>query len=458
MAAMRGSKSGKPAGKGVRAASSMKVVKKKKTLSSIAGIAHRLMAARASASKSSLLPAKSKEKDLREKERQRQIEKIKEMDRRSRLSREENRLEALVSKDFGAVCKIIADRDAQVCDSSHSACQEPAAVPDVQMGDSAAEAVVDTAMNLFKDAWLDYALERDRGNMDGEDREDRAAGHREQKVAEEFDKLKDAFVKLLPFVGTLASYGDYLVLERTGYQPPQHLAKGERHWKLLGERMANKVPLSERLLGARLACLRRTQDFRAFEAFAAMMATIAGRKEKSWIELFGTREDIELELKNKAGCKTKGSATRNEMIKKFLEKEALHGFGFFAHFLVMPKATFRVAFASAVPSPIPVSLIITTRLPLYEVLASENADNGDAPMIGEARHYSWCAKEGTQFAIQDANFAVKDTGGANSRKTTADLRPEDDLRELLLDRTKEVVHLDVCASLAPRELAKRDGR
>merc|ERR1719440_2398071 len=50
------------------------------------------MAAKTSTSKSSLLSPRNKEKDLREKERLRQIEKIKEMDRRSRLTREENRL------------------------------------------------------------------------------------------------------------------------------------------------------------------------------------------------------------------------------------------------------------------------------------------------------------------------------------------------------------------------------
>jgi hypothetical protein len=188
------------------------------------------------------------------------------------------------------------------------------------------------------------------------------------------------------------------------------------------------------------------------------MASMSARREKCFLELFETGRDIEAEIKDIPGCKTKGSARRKEEIRKAVEKESYYGFGFFAHFIVKTNAKIRTAFIGGPSAPMPVSCMITQRMSLFDVLASESGDNGDAPLLGPAGKWKWCVQDGTEFAFQEANFAESDDHkNRKQRESAALLKPDASLRALLLNRSAMVVHLDVICSLAPRDLAKKDG-
>jgi len=185
------------------------------------------------------------------------------------------------------------------------------------------------------------------------------------------------------------------------------------------------------------------------------MATVSGRKEKSFLELFSTLDDLESELERHPGCRSKKSARRHEQIREFIRKEAAFGNGYFAHYIVHPHATVRIGFA---PGPTPASLVIVQRVPLFEAIGNENDDEGDAPLCGAAKHWKWCIQPGRQFALQDAVFGVPDKSWnvRNSRKHVDELEPEPAILELLLSK-KPVVYLEVCASLAPKDVAKAEG-
>jgi len=249
------------------------------------------------------------------------------------------------------------------------------------------------------------------------------------------------------------------VFEVQGYEPPQHLKKGAVNWRLLASQYPTTgLPALEKVMGASLACFRRDPKFRALEAFSAMMAVISARKEKSFLEVFGTQKDLEIEMKKlqKKGLKvqSKSSAQRKHEIRKWLEKQEPYGYGYFAHYLVKPYATMRVAFRPGVPAPMPVSVIATERITLFDALGSP--DTGDGSFIGAAKSYEWCSQEGSQFAFQDANLGIPENCKRQNRLAVEDLQPSPELRELLLSR-KPIVYLEVTAALAPRQLAKDEG-
>jgi len=244
-------------------------------------------------------------------------------------------------------------------------------------------------------------------------------------------------------------------MEFQGHQAPEHLEQGREHYMLLGARLAQGMPELEKLLGARLACLRKKPSFRALEALCAMMAVLSARKEKSFLELFGTREDIEDKLKKIPSCKSKTSIQRKLEIQKFLENESSYGHGYFAHYTVKPDATLRIAFAPGKLKSTPASLVITERLPLFDCLGSPNDDNADAPLRGLAKTKKWCMQPGTEFAFQVANTEM-DEEERTSRVAAADLEADAKLRELLLSG-KHVVYLEVVAALAPRDVSREQG-
>jgi hypothetical protein len=364
--------------------------------------------------------------------------------------KEKRKAEYMVARNFPETIRKIVKYDKEVRVANEGGANEL----DEQLLDKA----VDEAMRIHNEAWTAYALERDRGTGDGEEREDRACGVREKVVAETYEELKTILLDLLPWMGTMqenANGRNYHAVECIGLKPPQHLEEGQIHWTLLGARLAKGLPASEKLLGARLACMRRNPKFRALEAICAMMATISGRKEKSFLELFGTREDIEDSIKKKPGCKTKGSVRRKEEILKFLEKESHYGRGYFAHYTVKTHATIRITLAPGVPKATPASVLITERVPLFNVLGSENDEDGDAPLRGQAKSWKWCTQPGREFAFQVANFNTEEKD-RNCRVAGRDLQPDPELKALILSR-KPVVYLEVIASLAPKDVAKQQG-
>jgi len=258
-----------------------------------------------------------------------------------------------------------------------------------------------------------------------------------------------------------AERSDYTVFEVNGYPKPQHLQKGAPNWKLLAAQFPTTgEPALEKMMGASLACLRRDPKFLALEAFSAMMAVLCARKEKSFLEVFETRADLEEEMKQlqKKGRKvqSKTSAQRREQIHLWLEKQYYQGYGYFAHHLVKPQATMRVAFKSGVPTPLPVSVIATERITLFDALGGPHT--GDGSFIGAAKSLQWCSQSGSEFAFQEANLGAEEDS-SNTKKlrmATEDLRGSQELRELLLSK-KPIVYLDVLSALAPREVAKSEG-
>jgi len=442
--------------KAVKAVKRVKSVMKKKTLS--------FLASRVSAGKRvSLL--KTKAGTLTKKTISKVVKVVKpdEIGLSSEEVRDKRRTEVMVSKNFPEIVKKIAKFDAE------RLAKEPAM--EVTEGEDEAwleklNKAVELGMRLHEEAWHGYVFERDRGNADGEEREDRAAAFRENAVCQDYEQLREVLSDLLPFVAPMqmnagkAGEVDYHVVSTEGFTPPQHLDEGEVNYKLLGARLAKGLPESEKLLGSRLACLRSQPRFRALEALAAVMATICGRKEKSFVELFGTRAELEENLDKlikKGKCpKSKEGSVRKQKILEYLQHEAHYGHGYFAHWTVKPDATFRVALQPSMPRSIPACMLITERVPLYNCLGSENDDDADAPICGAAKCWSWCVQPGRQFALQEANFAVEKESDRNSRAPAIDLQPDDALRDLILSR-KPVIYLECVASLAPRDVSKAQG-
>lgn len=379
---------------------------------------------------------------------------------------QKRKLESLLAKDFQQVIKKVvqdneedferqAEEQAEAMDTSEALSEEQL---------SELNRAVEVAVKIYKDMWIDFIFEYDRTNGDGDDRDDRAAEYMERVVTERYEEFRAAMTALLPFVPPLqqnAGVGDYTVFEVDGYPVPERLKKGASNWRLLAAQYPTTgEPALEKVMGASLACLRRDAKFRALEAFSAMMAVISARKEKSFLEVFETRKELESEMKRlqKKGLKiqSKTSAQRKDEIRKWLDKQYYMGYGYFAHYLVKPHATMRVAFKHGVPAPMPVSVIATEYLTLFDALGGP--DTGDGSFIGPAKSFTWCSQKGTEFAFQEANLGIpeKIANAKKLRVAIEDLKPDPAIRELLLNR-KKIMYLEVTAALAPRDVAKRDG-
>jgi hypothetical protein len=309
---------------------------------------------------------------------------------------------------------------------------------------------IHVALSIFKEAWVAFAIDRDIGNADRETREDNAAAKREAALNTDYRKIKAAVLKLLPWIGGLRPGGskqcEYQVVEFKGQKTPAHLEGRIAHMKMPDKKLA-----------ARLLHLRKHPRFHALEAFCALLATISARKERHWLEPFGCLEDIEWRLKKKPGCKSKNSARRREAIREYIETECTRSSGSFATYLVKSSATIRTSFALRNDLLVPASLIIYEHCTLFDALGDPHGEDGDAPLSAEAKSLEWCKKPGTQFAFQDANLEEEEKpSNRNYRMPVKDLQPDAKLRDLLLSKTR-CVYLEVVASLAPRDVAKKQG-
>jgi len=254
-------------------------------------------------------------------------------------------------------------------------------------------------------------------------------------------------MNLLPWLGPMQRdpHGiNYEVVEFSGGQPPRGLKKCKDD-----DEEADGVK-------AQLEWLRSEPRGRAWEACCAVMAALSTRAEKSWLEANDTCSNLEAMLSDLPGCKSKKSVQRKQEICKFIEKEGSSCRGFFAHYMVCPTTTLRVAFTLNVPRPLPAALVITNRLPLWDALVSLDGDN---PFQGDARERSWCLAAGRQFAFQLANIGIPEKPASVSRKaraSAATLQADNKLRDLLRSR-KPVIQLEVIAALAPRDVCKSEG-
>lgn len=381
--------------------------------------------------------------------------------------REKLKLESLVSKDFPAVIQKIVKDDAEeqrlIKEQLGSMDVEEFSAEELEKLDAS----VDAAMKVYKDMWIEFVFEYDRTNGNGEDREQRASDLMEKRVAERYEELRAVATNLLPFLPAMrpAEEGsDYNVFEVEPRKTPEHLKEGAVNWRLLASQYPSTgAPALEKVMGATLACFRRDPKFRAVEAFCAMMAVMSSRKEKSFLEIFSTRQELESEMRRlqKKGLKvqSKGSSQRKHEIRKWLAKQEYQGLGYFAHYLGNSHATMRVAFRPGVPAPLPVSVIAVERITLFDALGSP--DSGDGSFIGAPKSYDWCRQEGTEFAFQAARLGIPEENpssyyGREHREPIDGLKANSQLRELLLSR-KPIVYLEATAALASREVAKREG-
>lgn len=300
------------------------------------------------------------------------------------------------------------------------------------------DSAIEAAVQIFKEAWLDFAFERAVGDAaKAEHNEDRAAEVSEQRLAKRYDEIKAGLLDLLPFVGSLESCDDrenYHVVEFHGRSPPRRILKGKE---------------LDEAVKAKYTWLRGDAQGRAREAFCAVLAAMSTRKEKCWMEANDIAEDLKAQLALRQSTK---AMHLKPVIRNFLDRECSMGYGFFAKYMVRSCCTFRVAFSVKDTIPAPASLVITSRMSLWEALESLD---GDFPLRGEAKSLDWCKRPGTEFALQEANFGVEEND-RRYRAAAASLKADTKLRDLLLSK-RPCVQLEILAALAPRDVAREKG-
>jgi len=248
-------------------------------------------------------------------------------------------------------------------------------------------------------------------------------------VNEEFyDKLCCAFMSLLPW---------------TSHEQPPNGMVGKREYDVIqfhGCEVPRRVlrSLSETSTEDELEYARqRAPQGGARDALCAVMAALASRKEKCWLEALDSEYTFNERRKEKP--RERRSSTFCAVL------EEMHSWrvrGTFAHALVRPKSCFRVSIATDGSTPRPASLLLTYYMPIAEVFAL--MDDGGPIRKSKSK---WCHRA---YALQE----IMKTG--DGRKPAQDLCDEPVFRQLIRSKTP-VVFLDSLASLAPRERAREHG-
>lgn len=288
--------------------------------------------------------------------------------------------------------------------------------------------------DLFLEAFLtDYAVHQDEGKE--------ASLHVERLSEEHYENLCQSFAELLPWIEAASAPAvglgvSYAVFEFQGCG--------------LCSLSGNDAEPAELLSTAR----KNSTKGRARDAFCALAAVLASRREKSWLEAF----DIDFDLARRQ--KEVPKESKQDRIKAVLaEAFSREVRGYFAHGLVSSRSTFRVAVATpAMPGLLgrPASLLLTYRLPLRQAL--EVMDDGGPLPEGAGSLSSPAGPTILELGLQDLD--VHSRGG---RQPVQLVCPEPTLSALLhpqvaaCTRTKNVVLLDVVAALAPRSKAKEHG-
>lgn len=169
----------------------------------------------------------------------------------------------------------------------------------------------------------------------------------------------------------------------------------------------------KRSISDRMAKHRKDRKGALREAFCAALACLCCRLEKSWLAAYDDEAPVR---------------------------------GYFAHALVDPFSTFRVALK---PGRLRLaSLLITSELPLAQALALQ--DHGGPFPKGHEKE-----------PIGDRQYGLQRIGvdygtGDDRREKLMDVQPEEKLRDLMATKTPVLV-LDVYCALAPKEHVQRYG-
>lgn len=308
---------------------------------------------------------------------------------------------------------------------------------------------VDVALQTFTDALTAYILERDRwlNNVDAESDSDEAEIEAdlkadlvaEQWATEHYDEIKNTMLSLLPWAGDLepSKGGAYDVVQFHGCKTTsKELSKEElQHFRAKGPRA------------------------RAWEGLCALMAAIANRKEKVWLELHDVNSLLDPLLEDLPLNKSKPSARRIAAIRKGMPGVVEDGAGAFAEYLIDPRSVHRLTFVRGPTGSLPTTYMTTRRMTLWDAL--KTMDDG-GPLRAAAADKEWCLAAGRQFALQDFRYehdynkAAEEGHTPKERLHVKDLKPDRKLRDLLRSN-KKVVLLDTLAALAPREIWKKQG-
>lgn len=319
---------------------------------------------------------------------------------------------------------------------------------------------------IFRDIWIAFAIERDSTKGDEVAKSEAACKMAEKMATERYEELKEALLALLPWVGEpkparpTAEGRNYNVIEYEGKTLPKHLTAPN-----MKDKKGTEVG-ADILQKAQLEWFRpHGEREQAWESLTEAMSAIACRSEMSWLEGITIASEIQQKLKKVKGCKKRGSEARNEWIRQYIIKQEQFGCGNFLSHLMHHGETVRVSLVPGIAKPIPATAVITCREPLWDALLRED-DEGPIRFPGmhpdtnkmwtQKQKTEWLRQPGRQFAFQLANLDGDAEDPHDNRKPARDLNPDAQLRNLLRSR-KPVIHLEVVAALAPRDVMKKEG-
>jgi len=215
---------------------------------------------------------------------------------------------------------------------------------------------------------------------------------------------------------------EYDVLQFAGQQLPAHLL----------ERCDPDTEMEDKLEHSR----NQSAVGKSRDAFFALLACLASRPEKAWLESLDTDYEMTEQLK------AEPSQSRQEafrIVLKHLAAKKVHGY--FAHALVSPNSIMRVSLSHDGARLRPASLTVTYKCTLRQAFAQMD-DDGPLPK-------SIPSSQGQEFALQ----SLLPGPGSLTRQSIKSLESEPQLCQLL-DSPIQVVMLDAIAALAPRARAK----
>jgi len=216
---------------------------------------------------------------------------------------------------------------------------------------------------------------------------------------------------------------DYDVLQFAGQQLPHHLL----------ERCHPDTEMEDKLEHSR----NQSVVGKSRDAICALLACLASRPEKAWLESLDTDYEMKAQLKAEPGQSRQQAFS---VVLKYLAAKKVHGY--FAHALVSPNSIMRVSLSHDGARLRPASLTVTYSCTLRQAFAQMD-DDGPLPK-------SILGSQGQEFALQ----SLLPGNGSLTRQSIKLLEPEPKLCHVLSSPI-QVVMLDAIAALAPRARAKQ---
>lgn len=297
------------------------------------------------------------------------------------------------------------------------------------------ESAVAVALRRYDAFFADYLLEEVSSSTLG------ACAAAERQVHQRYEGLCAEFMGLLPY-----TMHDELPTEFGGGRSYSVVRfRGQK----LPQRVLRRCTSSDSEMEDMLQHVRESAHGRARDALCGMLAVLASRPEKSWLEAFDTESEVSGHMKAHPRDK-KIDATR--AVSKKLAARGVRGY--FAHALVKPTSTFRIALSHDAAGILrPGSLMLTYRMPLNTALLQMD-DDGPLPLyLSDAIKKKELDEH--EFALQDLR-RCSGPGNAFEFTPALELDAEHKLRELLQSRSP-VILLDAVAALAPRAEAREKG-